>query len=299
MIAGGRTFSCARGLTGMDTTHAPIEQSLVRLNDGHIMPQLGYGLWTVPADVTAGLVTDAIAAGYRSIDTAAAYKNEGGVGGGLRASDVAREDVFVTTKLFNTEHGTDKTLAAFDKSIETLGLDYVDLYLIHWPVPSIGLFVESWKAMIRLRDEGRVRSIGVSNFRAEDLERIIDDTGVKPVLNQIELHPRFQQVELRAWLDENDIRTESWSPLGQSKILDDPTIAGIASKHDRSPAQVVIRWHLDQGIITIPRATSRPHMVDNLSVGGFALDEDDMKAIAALDDAGGRIGPDPATFVKP
>ncbi len=283
----------------MDTTYAPIEQSLVRLPDGHIMPQLGYGLWTVPPGDTARLVADAIAAGYRSIDTAAAYRNESGVGAALRDGSVGRDEIFVTTKLFNTEHGFDKTLAAFDRSIEALGLDHVDLYLIHWPVPMHGLAVESWRAMIRLQAEGRVRSIGVSNFRAEDLERIIDDTGVKPVLNQIELHPRFQQVELRGWLDENDIRTESWSPLGQARILDDPTIARIARKHDRSPAQIVIRWHLDQGIITIPRATSRPHMVDNLAVGGFALDDDDMTAIAGLDAADGRIGPDPATFEKP
>lgn len=283
----------------MDTTYAPIEQSLVRLADGRIMPQLGYGLWTVPPEETARLVTDAISAGYRSIDTAAAYRNEAGVGEALRDTDIGRDEIFVTTKLFNSEHGFDSTLAAFDRSIAALGLDHVDLYLIHWPVPSKGLFVDTWRAMIRLQEEGRVRSIGVSNFRAEDLERIIDDTGVKPVLNQIELHPRFQQVELRGWLDENDIRTESWSPLGQAKILDDPVIAGIARKYDRSPAQIIIRWHLDQGIITIPRATSRPHMVDNLAVGGFALDDEDMKAIAALDDPNGRIGPDPATFVMP
>ena len=281
----------------MDTTYAPIEQSLVRLPDGRMMPQLGYGLWTVPAGDTRGLVADALAAGYRSIDTAAIYGNEAGAGQGLRDSGVPRDEIFLTTKLWNDEQGFDTTLAAFETSLETLGLDTVDLYLMHWPVPARGRFVDTWRAMIRLQEEGRVRSIGVSNFRAEDLERIIDDTGVKPALNQIELHPRFQQVELRGWLDENGILTESWSPLGQAKILDDPTIAGIARKHGRSAAQIVIRWHLDQGIITIPRATSRPHMVDNLAVGGFALDDDDMSAIAALDAEDGRIGPDPATFV--
>ena len=283
----------------MDTTHAPLEQSLVRLSDGKMMPQLGYGTWTVKSDEAGELVADAIRAGYRSIDTASLYENEAGVGAGVRDGGVAREELFVTTKLFNDAHAYDDALRAFDASLDRLGMDYVDLYLMHWPVPGAGKFVEAWKAMIRVRDEGRARSIGVCNFRAEDLERIIDDTGEKPVLNQIELHPRFQQIELRAWLDENDIATESWSPLGQAQILDDETIAGIARKHDRSPAQVVIRWHLDQGVITIPRATTRSHMVDNLAVGGFALDEADMAAIAALDDAGGRIGPDPATFVRP
>lgn len=283
----------------MDTTHAPIEQSLVRLNDGRIMPQLGYGLWTVDPGKTGSLVADAIRAGYRSIDTASAYRNEVGVGEGIRAAEVSRDELFVTTKLFNDEHDYDAALRAFDASLERLGLDHVDLYLIHWPVPTVGKFVDAWKALVRLREEGRAKSIGVSNFRAEDLERIIDDTGVKPALNQIELHPRFQQVELRAWLDENDIATESWSPLGQAKILTDETIARIAAKHGRSPAQVVIRWHLDQGIVTIPRATDRGHMVDNLSVGAFSLDEEDMAAIAGLDDADGRIGPDPSTFVRP
>ena len=284
----------------MDTTYAPIEQSLVRLSDGHMMPQLGYGLWTVDPARTGELVADAIRAGYRSIDTAAYYGNEAGVGEGIRAvAEVSRDELFVTTKLRNDEHDFDAALRAFDTSLGKLGLDQVDLYLIHWPVPSAGRFVEAWKALVRLQEEGRARSIGVSNFREEDLERIIDDTGVKPALNQIELHPRFQRIELRAWMDENGIATESWSPLGRARILDDATIGRIAQKHGRSPAQVVIRWHLDQGVITIPRATTPSHMVDNLSVGGFSLDEEDMAAIAALDDAEGRIGPDPATFVAP
>ncbi|WP_419825623.1 aldo/keto reductase [Sphingomonas sp.] len=284
----------------MDTTYAPIEQSLVRLSDGHMMPQLGYGLWTVDPARTGELVADAIRAGYRSIDTAAYYRNEAGVGEGIRAvGEVSRDELFVTTKLRNDEHDFDAALRAFDTSLGTLGLDHVDLYLIHWPVPSAGQFVGAWKALVRLQEEGRARSIGVSNFREEDLERIIDDTGVKPALNQIELHPRFQRIELRAWMDENGIATESWSPLGQARILDDATIGRIAKKHGRSPAQVVIRWHLDQGVITIPRATTRSHMVDNLSVGGFSLDEEDMVVLAALDDAEGRIGPDPSTFLAP
>jgi 2,5-diketo-D-gluconate reductase A len=283
-------------IASTDATAAPIEQSLVRLNDGHMMPQLGLGVFKVPDEDAHALVADAIAAGYRAVDTAAIYRNEAGVGAGLRDGTVPRDSLFVTSKLWNTDQGYDGTLRAFDATLERLGLDRLDLYLIHWPVPQAGQFVESWKAMIRLRDEGRVRSIGVSNFREQDLERIIDDTGEKPALNQIELHPRFQQVELRGWLDENGITTQSWSPLGQAQILGDPVIARVAEKHGRSPAQVVIRWHLDQGIFTIPKASDRRHMVDNLSVGGFSLDEEDMAAIAALDSDGGRIGPDPATF---
>lgn len=278
-----------------DSTHGPIEQALVRLSDGHMMPQLGLGVFKVPDDETRTLVADAIAAGYRAIDTAAFYGNERGVGEGLRACGVPRDELFVTSKLWNDRHGYDATLAAFDETMERLGLDRLDLYLIHWPQPAAGLFVESWKALIRLREEGRVGSIGVSNFRAEDMERIIDDTGVAPVINQIELHPRFQQVELRGWQDENAILTQSWAPLGQARNLDDPTIARIAAKHNRTPAQVVIRWHLDQGIVAIPKASDRRHLVENLSVGGFSLDREDCDAIAALDSEDGRIGPDPTT----
>ena len=278
-----------------DITHAPLEQALVRLNDGRMMPQLGFGTWQMEGDDTERIVADAIAAGYRAIDTAKVYWNEEAVGRAI-AGAASGDDIFVTTKLWNTDQGFDETLAAFDESLGRLGMEHVDLYLMHWPVPTKERFVETWKAMIRLQQEGRAKSIGVSNFRAPDLERIIDDTGVKPVLNQIELHPRFQQVELRAWLDENSIATQSWSPLGQSQILSDPVIAQIARKHGRQPAQVVIRWHLDQGIITIPKASTRSHMIDNLAVGGFSLDQADMDAIAALDATDGRLGPEPSTY---
>jgi 2,5-diketo-D-gluconate reductase A len=279
----------------MDQTNAPLEQALVRLSDGRMMPQLGFGTFKLEPDRTADLVKGAISAGYRAIDTAAMYRNEEGVGQGVRESGVPRDQIFVTTKLGNDDQGYDRTLAAFDASAKRLDLDHVDLYLIHWPHPSAKLYVETWKALVRLQEEGRVTSIGVSNFTAHNLERIIDATGVKPVLNQIELHPRFQQVELKAWLEENDIRVESWSPLGQSQILTDPVIAKIAEKHGKEPAQIVIRWHLDQGIITIPKAADQGHMVANLAVGGFSLDDEDMAAIGALDDPDGRIGPDPLT----
>jgi len=280
----------------MDTTNAPLEQALVRLSDGHMMPQLGYGVFKIEADKAQGLVADAIRAGYRAIDTAMIYRNEEGVGAGVRDSGVAQDEIFVTTKLWNEDQGYDKALAAFDASADKIGLDTINLYLMHWPHPQADLYVETWKAMIRLQEEGRVRSIGVSNFLPEHLERIIGETGVTPVLNQIELHPKFQQRAVRDFHAQHDIHIESWSPLGQAQILQDETIAGIAKKLGKTPAQVVIRWHLDQGILTIPKASDRGHMVDNLAVGGFSLDEADMAAIAALDDPNGRIGPDPMTF---
>ncbi len=280
----------------MDTTNAPLEQALVRLSDGHMMPQLGYGTWQV-TDGTAGLVADAIKAGYRSIDTAAAYKNETQVGEGIAQSGIARDQLFVTTKLWNDDQGYDSAFEACAASLDKLGLDHVDLYLMHWPVPKRDLYVESWKAMIALQEQGKVRSIGVSNFLPEHLDRIVAETGVKPVVNQIELHPRFQQRDVHDYHARHGIQIEAWSPLGRGKILDHPTIEGIAKKHDRSPVQIVLRWHLDQGLVTIPKASDRGHMVDNLSIGGFSLDEEDMAAIAKMDAADGRTGPDPKTFI--
>ncbi|MDB5737034.1 MAG: aldo/keto reductase [Sphingomonas bacterium] len=280
----------------MDTTNAPLEQALVRLSDGHMMPQLGFGVFKVPPEETRGIVSDALSAGYRALDTAMIYRNEEGVGQGIVDSGIARDQIFLTTKLWNDDQGYDSALKAFDDSLGKLGVEQLDLYLIHWPKPAQDLYVDSWKALVRLREEGRVRSIGVSNFLPEHIERIMGETGVTPVLNQIELHPRFQQRAVRDFHAAHDIRIESWSPLGQAQILKDPVIAGIADKHGRTPAQIVIRWHLDQDIITIPKAADRGHMVDNLAVGGFSLDADDMAAIATLDSPDGRLGPDPAVF---
>ena len=286
----------ARGVErAMDQTHAPIEQALVRLSDGHMMPQLGFGVFKVLANDAAGIVADAIGAGYRAIDTARIYENEEGVGEGIARSGLPREQIFLTTKLWNGDQGYDSALAACDASLKRLGLDRIDLYLIHWPRPKAGLYVDSWKALVRLQEEGRVRSIGVSNFLPDYIERIVGETGVKPVVNQIELHPRFQQRDIRDFHAAQYIAIESWSPLGQAQILQDETIGRIAAKHGKAPAQIVIRWHLDQGIVTIPKASDRGHMIDNLAVGGFQLDEEDMQAIAALDDPNGRIGPDPLT----
>ena len=266
------------------------DEPSLTLNDGNAMPQLGYGVFLVPPEETERLVADAIDVGYRAVDTAAFYRNEAGVGRAVRASG---KDLFITTKLFNDDHGYDRTLRAFDASYEALGLEVLDLYLIHWPVPRQDLYAESWKALVRLRDEGRVRSIGVSNFTMTHLERIIHDTGVVPAVNQIELHPHFQQVELRAFHDENNIITTSWSPLGRGGALSDPAIAQIARKHGRTPAQVIIRWHIENGLTVIPKSSSRSRQAENLDVFGLALDDEDMHAIARLDSADGRIGPDP------
>lgn len=265
----------------------------ITLNDGHTMPQLGLGVWQMPAEETERLGANAIRLGYRAIDTAAFYQNEEGVGAAVRGSD---ETIFVTSKLWNAEHGYDKALKAFDASFARLGLDWLDLFLIHWPVPREDLYVETWQALVRLREEGRVRSIGVSNFNAEHLERIIDDSGVVPAVNQIELHPGFQQRMLRDFHAAHGIVTESWSPLGRAQALGDPAIGRIAAKHGKSPAQVVLRWHIQLGLAVIPKTGSTERLAENLAAFDFALDTDDMAAIAALDRPDGRIGPDPATF---
>lgn len=272
------------------------EQPMIVLNDGNRMPQLGFGVWKVPADDTARAVGAAIAAGYRSVDTAAIYGNEAGVGAAIADSGLPRADLFITTKLWNTNHGHDATLRAFDDSMARLGLDRLDLYLIHWPVPGQDRFVETWRALIRLRDEGWVRSIGVSNFLVPHLQRLIDETGVAPAVNQIELHPRFQQAALRAFHARHGIATESWSPLGRGTAFADPVVAAIAARHGRTAAQVIIRWHLDLGLIVIPKSVTPARIRENIAVFDFTLDDADRAALARLDRADGRTGPDPLTF---
>ena len=262
----------------------------ITLNDGRSMPRLGLGVWQTPAGDAARIMAEAVAAGYRAVDTASAYGNEEGVGQGL-----AGTDVFLTTKLWNADHGFDATLRAFEISLERLKRKTVDLYLIHWPAPRKDLYVETWKALVRLREEGRALSIGVSNFNADHLERIIGETGVTPAVNQIELHPRFQQRALREVHARLGVLTESWSPLGRGKLLDDPALAALAAKHGKTPAQVVIRWHLDEGLILIPKTVSAERLRENIAVWDFTLDGDDLARIAALDSAEGRTGPDPMT----
>lgn len=265
------------------------------LNDGHSLPALGFGLWQVPAPDTADVVDQALGLGYRLIDGAAIYGNEEGLGEGLRRSGLPRDDVFVTTKCWNTDQGYDAALRAFDASLARSGLDRVDLYLIHWPCPQRDLFVETWRALIRLRDEGRATSIGVSNFHAPHLERLVAETGVTPAVNQIELHPRLQQAALRETNRRLGIVTQSWSPLGQGRSFDDPVIRAIAARLGRSPAQVILRWHLQIGCSVIPRSTRRDGLAENLALSDFALTAGDLAAIATLD-AGERTGPDPDRF---
>jgi 2,5-diketo-D-gluconate reductase A len=268
------------------------------LHDGVDIPQLGFGVFQVPPEETQKAVERALDAGYRHIDTAAAYRNEAGVGAGLAASGLPREDVFITTKLWNTQQGHDATLAAFEASLERLGLDHVDLYLIHWPVPAEDRFVETWRAFERLHEEEAARTIGVSNFRVEDLERLIAETGTRPAVNQIELHPHLQQAELRAFHSEHKIATEAWSPLAQGELLDDETIVRIASRHERTPAQAILRWHLQLGNIVIPKSVTPERIRENIEIFDFELSDEEMAEFARLD-SGERIGPDPATFVAP
>lgn len=271
------------------------DQPRIELSDGAAIPQLGLGVWQTPNDEAASVVGAALKTGYRHVDTAAAYQNEKGVGEGLLASGLARDEVFITTKVWNDHQGYDNALRAIEGSLKRLQLDQIDLCLIHWPAPNRGLYLDTWRALIKAKELGQVRSIGVSNFEVEHLDRIIGETGVTPVLNQIELHPRFQQTALRTAHAERGIKTESWSPLGQGQLLSDPAIAALAAKYGRTAAQVIIRWHLDSGLIVIPKSVTPSRIAENFDVFGFKLDAEDMAAIAGLDQAEGRIGPNPMT----
>ncbi|HWA52860.1 MAG TPA: aldo/keto reductase [Solirubrobacterales bacterium] len=268
------------------------------LHDGVEIPQLGFGVFQIPPEDTQEVVEQALDVGYRHIDTAGAYRNEKGVGAAIAASDLAREDLFVTTKLWNSEQGFDSTLAAFEKSLGRLGFEYVDLYLIHWPVPSADRFVDTWRAFERIHGEGRARTIGVSNFRVEDLERLEAETEVRPTVNQIELHPRLQQAELRAWHADHEVITEAWSPLAQGELLDDETIVAIAERHGKTPAQAVLRWHLQLGNVVFPKSVTPQRIRENIELFDFELSDAEMAEFERLD-RGERIGPDPGTFVSP
>ncbi|MFI6654158.1 aldo/keto reductase [Streptomyces sp. NPDC050523] len=266
------------------------------LNNGVEMPQLGFGVWQVPDDEAERAVATALEAGYRSIDTAAIYGNEEGTGRAISAAGVPREDIFVTTKLWNGDQGYDSTLRAFDTSLQKLGLDHVDLYLIHWPTPARDKYVDSYKAFEKLHADGRVRAIGVSNFEPEHLRRLIDETSVVPAVDQIELHPHLQQHAAREFHAEQGIATEAWSPLGSGKgLLEVPAIVAIARKHGRTPAQVVLRWHLQLGNVVIPKSVTPSRIKENIEVFDFSLDAEDLAAISALDEDR-RLGPDPSTF---
>lgn len=270
-------------------------QPMMTLNDGRTMPQLGTGIWQIEDAKTPEVVAEALRVGYRLIDGAAAYKNEAGMGAGIRDSEVARDQIFVTSKLWNDAQGHDAALRAFDATMERSGLDYLDLYLIHWPLPAMDAYVDSWKALIRLRDEGRVRSIGVANFHEPHLRRLIDETGVAPALNQIELHPSLTQERMRAVNKQLGIVTQSWTPLGRGDSFDAPAIRDAAARTGRTVAQVILRWHIQHGLSVIPKSEKPERLAENFDVLDFTLTPEEMSAIDALD-RGHRTGPDPDTF---
>jgi 2,5-diketo-D-gluconate reductase A len=268
----------------------------IELNNGVPVPQLGFGVFLVPPGETRTAVATALETGYRHIDTAKAYDNEGEVGAALAASGIPREELFVTTKLWNADQGRDATLRAVDASLGRLGLDHVDLYLIHWPVPSADRYVETWKALEEIAADGRARAIGVSNFQPAHLDLLAAETGTVPAVNQVELHPHLAQQELRDYHVAHGIVTEAWSPLARGgDVLTDGTVTAIAARHGRTPAQVVLRWHVQLGNVVIPKSVTPSRIAENLDVFGFTLSAEEMAAISALD-AGTRIGPDPDTF---
>ena len=279
-------------------TSPPDQVPRLALAPNEQIPQLGYGVFQVPPKQTEELVASALSLGYRHIDTAAAYGNEGPVGEAVHASGIDRGEIFITTKCWNEDQGYDQAKRACKASLERLELSHLDLYLIHWPVPAHDLYVQTWKALIELQQEGHVRAIGVSNFQPAHLERLIAETGVTPAINQIELHPHFQQVGLRREHERLGILTEAYSPLGQGLELEDPVIVQIAEAHSRTPAQTIIRWHLQLGNVVIPKSATPERIRENLDVFDFELSDAQMQAIDAID-AGTRIGGDPDTFIRP
>ncbi len=266
------------------------------LSDGQSIPQLGFGVWQVPDDGAQAAVSEALKVGYRSIDTAKVYENEAGTGRAIADSGIARDELFITTKLWNDDQGYDSTLAAFDASMDRLGLEYLDLYLIHWQQLDRDKYIDTFKAFRKLQADGRVGSIGVSNFTIPTLEKLIAEVGVTPAVHQIELHPRFNQEELREFHTAKGIATEAWSPLGSGTILDDPAFTTIAEAHGVSPAQVILRWHIQLGNVVIPKSVTPERITSNFDVFGFELSNDEIQQINALDTADGRTGPDPDKF---
>ncbi|MDI9897402.1 aldo/keto reductase [Rhodococcus sp. IEGM 1381] len=271
---------------------------LIQLGSNVTIPQLGFGVFQVPPDATADVATDALNIGYRHIDTAAGYRNEPGVGEALRRVGLDREDVFITTKCFNDSHGYEPAKRALDVSLSQLGVDYVDLYLIHWPVPSRDLYVDTWRALIDMQRSGLTRAIGVANFQPRHLDRLLFETGVTPAINQVELHPLFTQTGLREKHRDLGVVTEAWSPLARGQVLNHPTLREIAESYGRTPSQIVIRWHLQLGNVVIPKSDKTARLRENFDVFDFELVSDDIRRISSLD-TGLRIGPDPDTLVDP
>jgi len=268
----------------------------ILLNSGHSIPQLGFGVFKVDPTETERIVGDALEVGYRHIDTAKAYDNEEGVGAAIEAAGIDRDELYVTTKLWNSDQQHQSALDAFDLSLEKLKLDYVDLYLIHWPSPHRGHYLEAWEALQEIAESGRARSVGVSNFKPHHLEKVLDLGGLVPAVNQIEFHPDFQQRESAAFNAQHGIVTESWSPLGQGALVDDPGVVAIAAGHGKTLAQVILRWHIQIGHVVIPKSNRRERMAENLDIFDFALTDDEVAAITALDKGdAGRKGSDPDT----
>lgn len=273
-----------------------INQPYLTFHDGRLAPQLGLGTWKLTGDAAAPAIQAAVNHGYRAIDTAYFYYNEADVGQGIAKCGVAREDLFITTKLWNNRHSHEGARTALQESLEKLQLDYIDLYLIHWPVPKENDYVQAWEGLIQLRDDGSAKSIGVCNFKIAHVQNLLDATGVTPVVNQVELHPYFQQAKLREYHQDHNIVTEAWSPLGQGTALKDPVIIEIAAKHQVSPAQVILRWHIQLGNMVIPKSANAVRIRENFDIWQFRLDDEDMTKIAGLDREDGRIGPDPERF---
>lgn len=267
----------------------------ITLNDKTQIPQLGYGVWQVDDKTANEVVKTAIETGYRSIDTAAIYQNESGVGKALQNFKNQRSDLFITTKLWNSDQGESTTLRAFETSLKKLQLDYVDLYLIHWPAPKKGEYVASWKELIKIKESGKAKSVGVSNFTVVNLEKIIVETGIIPSVNQIELHPEFQQKELRAFHAKHGIATEAWSPLAQGHLFENKLIVDLAKKYNKTAAQIILNWHMELGNIAIPKSVTPSRIKENFDLFDFKLSSDDMKKMEGLDRAEGRVGPDPDT----
>jgi 2,5-diketo-D-gluconate reductase A len=276
----------------------PMTVPNVRFNNGVEIPQLGFGVFLVPDSETKAAVATALQAGYRHIDTAKLYGNEVGVGAAIAESGVAREDLFVTTKVWNSEHGYDSAIASFEASMDRLGLDQLDLLLIHWPAPALNRYVDTWRAFEKLQADGRVRAIGVSNFHQEHLQRLLDEGSVVPAINQIELHPLLPQTELRAFNAEHGIITEAWSPLARGgSVLTDPVVTAIAERVGKTAAQVILRWHIELGNVVIPKSVTPARIVENFDVFDFSLTAEDVAAITGLE-TGDRIGPNPDTFSR-
>ncbi|MGH3517105.1 MAG: aldo/keto reductase [Haloechinothrix sp.] len=267
----------------------------IALTGGVTIPQLGYGVFQVPQAETARAVLAALDAGYRSVDTASAYGNEPGVGEAIRQSGISRGDLFVTTKVWNSDQGYDSTLAAFDKSLSELGVDYIDLYLIHWPLPRRDRYLDTWRAMERVHSDGRARAIGVSNFHVPHLRRLLDAADVPPAVNQIESHPYLPQAELRAFHTEHGIVTEAWSPLAKGSLLAEQAVTSLAAKYGRTAAQIVLRWHIQLDTVVIPKSVTPSRIRENIDVFDFELADDDLAVLAELDN-GERVGPDPDVF---